>query len=375
MTLRKRTLRAPGRTGAITPLMAILLPVALILGGFAINIAMIELNRTEMYISADAASRAAGRDFALTSSRDIAMESAREAARRNTVGGAPLLLADSDFVFGQAFRNQEAERYEFNPGGAFPNAVEVSVKRTKTSGNGAIAMPFGSIFSNTKVEASQTSRSNQIEVDIAMVVDCSGSMAYAADEPAVYPPFPKKAPPGWDFGKEAPSECRWRDAVNSIEVFIDELDKSPMKELVSLSTYSDSAGIDQPLTSDYKKIRQSLNERTNKFNAGATNISGGINEGRRSLAANSARDYAAKIMVVLTDGIDTTGSNPVLSAEEAAKQKIMIFTVTFSNEADQKTMGQVAQKGMGKHYHATNASDLRNIFRDIARQLPILITR
>jgi hypothetical protein len=363
------------RIGAITPLMALMLPVTLILAAFAINIAMLELNRTEMYISADAASRAAGREFALTSNQEIAKQVAREAARRNTVGGAALLLTDDDFAFGQAYRDESSMRYAFTPGGAYQNAVEITAKRTKGSRNGSINMPLSGFFGNANIEATQTSRVNQIEVDIALVIDRSGSMAYASDEPAKYPPFPKNSPPGWAFGHAAPSESRWLDAVRAVEVFVGELEKSPMKELVSLTTYSDGAGIDQNLTADYKRIMASLDGYTKSFASGATNISGGINEGRKSLAISDARNFAAKVMIVLTDGIDTTGSNPVNAAASAAEQQIMIFTITFSDEADKNTMEKVSAKGLGKHYHAANANDLNDIFRDIARQLPVLLTR
>jgi hypothetical protein len=49
--------------------------------------------------------------------------------------------------------------------------------------------------------------------------------------------------------------------------------------------------------------------------------------------------------------------------------------VTFSDEADQSTMKKVAEAGLGNHYHAKNATDLQNIFLDIARQIPVLITK
>ena len=38
-------------------------------------------------------------------------------------------------------------------------------------------------------------------------------------------------------------------------------------------------------------------------------------------------------------------------------------------------MKQVAAVGRGKHYHASSAAALKQIFQDIARQLPILISR
>ena len=49
------------RRGAVIPMLAILLPVVIILAAFAINIAYLELNRTEMFIASDAVSRATGR--------------------------------------------------------------------------------------------------------------------------------------------------------------------------------------------------------------------------------------------------------------------------------------------------------------------------
>jgi hypothetical protein len=53
----------------------------------------------------------------------------------------------------------------------------------------------------------------------------------------------------------------------------------------------------------------------------------------------------------------------------------MVFTITFSDEADQTTMKLVAEKGLGKHYHATNGSSLTGVFQDIAKQLPIILSK
>jgi Ca-activated chloride channel family protein len=52
----------------------------------------------------------------------------------------------------------------------------------------------------------------------------------------------------------------------------------------------------------------------------------------------------------------------------------MIFTVTFSDEANQAAMQQVASIGLGKHFHAPNAASLIAVFGEIAKFLPTLIT-
>ena len=53
-------------TALLVILIAIMLPVLIVLAAFVINLAQLELNRTEMYIAADAAARAGGRTLTRT---------------------------------------------------------------------------------------------------------------------------------------------------------------------------------------------------------------------------------------------------------------------------------------------------------------------
>jgi len=368
---------AKRRRGGILPLMAILLPITLMFSAFAVNIAYLELNRTEMFICADAVTRATGRDFAISGDKTNAMKLGRQAAALNTVNGQAMQLADSDFVFGEASRPDLTKRYTFDPAGTFPNAVEVTLRKTSLSSNGSLAMTLPMIFGGvSSIEATKTSRSNPLEADIAIVLDRSGSMAYAADEVADGS-TPKSAPTGWVFGQAAPSKSRWRDAVASVNVFLTEIDKTPMKELVSLSTYNTDAGTDVGLTVDKNSILTAMDKYTTNFYAGGTNITSGLDVGRQTLLSSASRPYAAKVMVILTDGINNVGTKTqLIDAANLAKSKnIIIYTVTFSNEADKATMAQIAAIGLGKYAHATSSAELQNIFKDIAKGLPLLLTQ
>jgi Mg-chelatase subunit ChlD len=348
--------------------------VIVVLSAFAINIAYLELNRTEMYIASDSASRAAGREFMITQDMSRARNQGRLAAELNTIGGKQLTLENNDFVFGQARRDALTTRYSFTPGGERPNAVEVTAKRTRNSRNGPINVLIPNPFEVNGVDSTQTARSNQTEVDIAIVLDRSGSMAFSADELSSAT-RPRAAPPGWDFNGPAPNPSRWRDAVSAVGEFLVELDRTAVSEIVSLSTYNHDVSVDQELTSNYASIQSGLQTYTNHFVEGDTNIGGGIFAGLKTFASTRNRPYASRVMILLTDGIDTMGSNPVFAAEEAAKQKVMVFTITFSSEADQTTMKLVAEKGLGKHYHATSGASLTGVFQDIAKQLPIILSK
>lgn len=355
-------------------LMVILLPVVLMLCAFAINMAYMELNRTEMYVAADAAARAGGREYATTRDAAAALARAKEFAFLNEIAGKKLTLDDTDLTFGRSTRIA-AGRYAFTAGGTNANAVQITARRTSTSADGAIPLLMPNILGATEFESQVSSVSSQIEVDIALVIDRSGSMAYAANEVAAFPPAPAAAPVGWNFCDQVPPNSRWLDVVAAVQVFLNEVDNSPADELVSISTYNQVATTDQPLTGTYGLVSGALNPYTNNFCAGGTNIGGGIREGLNSLSGGGARPNAWKVIIVLTDGIHNIGDDPVSEAVDAADAGAQIYTVTFSAEADQVEMETVADKGGGVHFHASNASDLTDVFEELAKRLPTLLTQ
>ena len=374
--LRRRALPRHGcRQGSVIVLIAFLLPVLIILAGFAINSATIELRRTEMLIAADAAARAGGRELSISQSESAATAKARQFARLNEVAGEPLDLATADIVFGRSQR-QGAGRYTFAPDDRIHNAIQIIARRDANSSDGPIPMPFPIAGGTNSVPMSLSSISTQVDIDLALVIDRSGSMAYASTEVAQFPPYPRAAPRGWKFGHPAPPKSRWRDLVKAIKVFDRELESSPGDELAALVTYSNRAKQDQHLTRNLRKIEASINRYTRSFQSGSTNIGGGILAATQTLVSGpNARPGAVKVIVVMTDGIHNTGTDPVSAAKTASNQGIMIFSVTFSNEADQRRMRKVASAGKGKHFHARNGEQLSQVFREIAKQLPTLLTK
>lgn len=226
-----------------------------------------------------------------------------------------------------------------------------------------------------QVNISREAISTQLELDIALVIDRSGSMAYSASEKAAFPPNPKAAGNGWAFGQRVPDNSRWLDTVSAVNVFLEELNNSPHNEQVSLSTYADNGKSDAELTNNYKAIIDALNPYSNTFSSGGTNIGDGLRAGVNSLVSGKkSRPWATKVVIVMTDGIFNAGPNPTSVAESIAKQGVMIFTVTFSNEANKKDMIRVAEIGGGKHFHANSSQDLILVFKEMAKMMPTLLS-
>jgi Mg-chelatase subunit ChlD len=352
--------------------MVVMLPVLLIMAAFAINLSYMELARTDLQIASDAASRAACRTFARTNDEALAVQAAKDAAVANPILGKVVTLRTSDIVFGTSIRPDLTSKYVFTPGDTPYNSVRVNLD---SAASGALPLPMRVGATGVNFTPAQIATATQAELDISLVVDRSGSMAFGSDEPVDPDNPPRQAPPDWVFGDPVPPGSRWLEAVVAVHDFLDILETSSAREKVGLTTYNTDALNDIPVTENYASITDALNVYSNAFQQGATNIGDGIGFGVNNLVSSpNARKWAVRVMIVLTDGIHNWGPDPVGMTYYAKDQNVIVYTVTFSMEADQARMQEVATVGMGRHYHATNMASLRSAFQEIARNLPVLLT-
>lgn len=356
-------------------LIAILLPAIFALAALAINVAHMESASTEIQVAVDAASRAAGRTYALTGSRAQALAAAQEAATRNPIGNFVVPITAADIEFGNSDRLNEDSNYSFSPVSSGGNAVRITTTSLNNGSSPGIA-PLFPFFKNTfTVRPLRTATSTQSVIDVVLVVDRSGSMAYGSSEVADYPPAPASAPAGWNFGDPVPANARWLDLIAAVRTFTDELKQSPQEELLALSLYNHETTTPQTLTSNYPAVIDRLNEVSVNFIEGGTAIGDGIYEGLNAVYDPSlSRSYATKVLIVMTDGVQNYGSSPTSAAKSAANAGATVFTITFSDEAQQASMETVAEIGGGEHFHAADASQLKDAFRKIADRLPTLLT-
>ena len=355
-------------------LIAICLPLCIIMAAFAIDVAWMQLVRTELRTATDAAARAGAKELSLSQDTQAARNRAKEAALRNKVAGEPLLLADSDIEIGKGSQSGQS-RFRFAPGGNQPNAVRITGQRTRGSAAGPVDLLFAGVLGVRQFEPKETATSTQLDRDICLVVDRSGSMMQSLTGGGM--PSGTCSPPH-------PSQSRWGALSIAVEAFLVELGKTVQEEHVALVSYSSNTSecgntyristIDSDLVSDYAAIRNELTRIGSKPVKGRTSISAGLDDGIRVLTGQNTRPFAVRTMILMTDGIHNLGPEPVVSARKAAQQDIVIHTITFSSDADIRRMKDVAAAAGGKHFHAPSAEDLVRIFKEIAATLPVLLT-
>lgn len=359
-------------------LIAVCLPLLIIMAAFAIDVAWMQLVRTELRTATDAAARAGAKELSLSQNENSARQSAKEAALRNRVAGEPLRLADSDIEVGRGSQVTVTSRFQFSPGGKPPNAVRVTGQRTEGSASGPVRLMLAGVLGVESFEPRERATSTLLDRDICLVVDRSGSMMWVLNGGSVFPKGTKECDP------PHPTKSRWGALSIAVNSFLSELDKTVQKEQVGLASYSSDtteckrtykiSEINSALVPDYKIIRNEIARIGSAPVKGRTAISAGLDEGIKVLTGKKARPFAVKTMILMTDGIHNLGPEPILSARNAAKKDIVIHTITFSDDADIKRMQDVAAATGGKHFHAPTAADLVKIFKEIAATLPVLLT-
>jgi Mg-chelatase subunit ChlD len=365
------------RRGAMLVLVAVCLPLCLIMAAFAVDVAWMQLVRTELRTATDAAARAGAKELSLAQDISDARAKAKEYAARNLVAGEPLQLSNSDIRFGVSEQARETSRFKFTSGGAKPNAIRVTGRRTQGSLSGSVDLLFAGVLGVDDFEPRHTATSTILDRDICLVVDRSGSMMWTL--------FGAVNPPGTgDCDPPHPTQSRWGALSIAVSAFIDELDETPQAEFLSLASYSSNTSdcgnvykiseINSDLSPDYSLVRSEMARIGSKPVKGRTAISAGIDEGIKVLSGKQTRPFAVKTMIVMTDGIHNLGPEPVKSAQQAAKKDIIIHTITFSSDADIKRMKDVAAATGGLHFHAPTAAELVRIFKEIASTLPVLLT-
>ena len=401
------------RHGAILPLFALLLPVLFVLCGLAINTAHLQLLKTEMKVATDASAHAGGRAMSIFQTTADATSWANQIAQLNMVGGHPLEVDVQEYVdFGLSTRGENGYgRYVFNEvptaqvdsGAAQANSISII-------GHMNVSLAVGAMPNMNTVDVSARSIATQVDRDIALVLDRSGSMLEYKDEDEInaelradrrarrisrsdynaarngpYRVFSSNVVNNLSgdmyeyaydckyHSNRAPRHSRWDQLNDAVDAFLDVLEGTDQEEFVSVATFANSASLDHALTLDYDPIRELVDD-TDPYNA--TAIGQGIQEAVPSImTAANARPFAAKTIVILTDGINNVDPNPVTVTQQLMTEyNITIHTVTFTSGANQSDMQSVALYGGGKHYHASTGNELVEIFEEIANNLPTILS-
>lgn len=382
---------ADARRGAMLVLVSTLLVLLLAMSLFTVDVAYMQLTRSELRSACDAAAKAGAEALRRTRDPQVARAVAIDIAAKNSVGGQPLIIRDRDIELGDT-RLKSDGSWEFAAHHTPYTAVRVTAALGGSSGNPPVNLFFADIFGSGAFEPTRTSTAAHTAVEICLCIDRSHSMCFdLSGVDWVYPsgtptvPHPIAHPPH-------PRHSRWASLLRAIDDFADVLstqDPTPRVGLVTwgsnitLSSYEGrltgltfpAVSFDLPLQTAHGKFVKSLKDRSLLPILGGTNMSAGLTEAIRVLTdANTVNPLASRIVVLMSDGLWNQGIDPVIVARTAKSHGLIVHTISFLADSNHSTMQQVAEITGGRFYVAANEAELREAFIQIARQLPVVLT-
>jgi uncharacterized repeat protein (TIGR01451 family) len=162
-------------------------------------------------------------------------------------------------------------------------------------------------------------------------------------------------------------EHRLPAATYASKLFVDAI---PDTDQVAVVPFNHNSWVAQSLTSDRPAIHNALD---GLVAGGNTRIDRGISTAHDELISSGhALSGSRRAMVVMSDGQQfppSTLGTVLPAARSAAADDIIIYTIGFGADADASTLMAIANIGCGRYYFAPDSQALQQIYQDIAHDL------
>jgi uncharacterized repeat protein (TIGR01451 family) len=162
-------------------------------------------------------------------------------------------------------------------------------------------------------------------------------------------------------------EHRLPAATYASKLFVDAISDT---DQVGLVPFNHNSWVAQSLTSNRPAIHNALD---GLVAGGNTRIDRGINTAHNELISSGhALSGSRRAMVVMSDGQQYppyTLDTVLPAAQSAAGDDIIIYTIGFGTDADASTLMAIANIGCGRYYFAPDSQALQQIYQDIAHDL------
>lgn len=376
------------RRGAMLVLIAALMSVFLIALVFTIDVAYMQLIRTQLRVAADASAKAGMEALTRTESVVVARQVIRDVLASNQVAGRALTVQDQDIQFGRTGANPDGS-WQFLPNQQPYQAIRVSLGMMEGSGNDSVPLIFGRILGQGSFTPTHQAVAANLIHEIVLCLDRSHSMCFdLSGEDWVYPPEIPAYPEGY-ITPPSPTGSRWRELEIAVNHFVQIIGERQIKPDIGMVTWASdirlasnwrphngrsfpAVNVDVPLGQNLAQITPAIQARYGDIMMGGTNMSAGIDRAVELLKADGTHSLAHKTIILMSDGQWNAGRNPISAASDAAARNVTIHVISFLEGLD-LTMQQVAEVTGGKFYYAPDGNALQDAFEELAKQLPVVL--
>lgn len=149
------------------------------------------------------------------------------------------------------------------------------------------------------------------------------------------------------------------DAKNAAKSFVDSIHLD--SDQVGIASFATGATLNHPLSDDAISLKTAIDALVA---SGSTDIASGITVAQTELAGPGHNPDAARVMVLLTDGLNTAG-DPVAAAQAAKDAGTRIIAIGLGNDVSELQLRQIVS-GSTDYYYAPTSGELSGVYALIA---------
>lgn len=152
----------------------------------------------------------------------------------------------------------------------------------------------------------------------------------------------------------------------------------PADSRLGIVTFSEAARLVRPLQAGSDTVRDSLEQALQPNDTPRAEIAGAVERAMYELRLSGRRE-AARIIVLMTDGVVDTGDAQrdgertrwlrEMLASDAASESIRIFAIAFTDSADFQLLQNVARTANGDYFRASDAGQLADALARIDAEI------
>ncbi len=375
------------RRGAMIVFIAAMITVFMIAVVFTVDVAYMQLIKTEVRIAADASVKAGVENLLRTEDKEKAETTAKRLLSLNKVAGKTMAFNDNDIIFGKVVAGANGN-WAFQANQTPYNSMKVTL-RLDDQANASVPLFFARYLSNNNYTPAHTSIAANVIHEIVLCIDRSHSMCFDLSGADWAYPGGITYPSGYITPPHS-TGSRWAYLDQAIQAFVAKIQQRTIEPDIGLITWGsdtslswywwphsgrrfNAVNVDLPLGKQINNVNAKIAARYTDIMIGSTNMAAGIDAAVDMLTDNSTNSLAYKTIILMSDGMWNTGRNPLDAAQDAAAADITIHTVSFLSVNNQSVMANIASTTGGKSYSATNQVQLKAAFEELAGSLPIVL--
>lgn len=177
------------------------------------------------------------------------------------------------------------------------------------------------------------------------------------------------------------------DRLTAVKAVLGDFLDQRVGDRVGLLLFGERAYAVTPLTTDREAVRQQLDDSVVGLAGAQTAIGDAIALTVKRLSRDAGGDQAQRVLILLTDGVNTAGAvSPEQATQLAVDAKVRVHTIGFGGEQqelgmfglriqqaaeiDEAALRSIAGKTGGRYFRARDTDELAGIYAELDRIEP-----